>query len=57
MRLGEKAGIKDLYPQRFRHTFAIMFLRNTGDIYSLQELLGQPTLKWSRGIKLLPKRM
>jgi len=47
-RLGESAGVTKVHPHRFRRTAAVQFLRNGGNIFALQKLLGHETLEMVR---------
>jgi len=44
-RLARSSGLKRLHAHLCRHTFAINYLMNGGDIFSLREILGHTTLE------------
>ena len=46
--IGQRAGVHGAYPHRFRHTFAINFLRNGGNAYALQMALGHASMDMVR---------
>jgi site-specific recombinase XerD len=46
--LGKRLGIPRLHPHLFRHTFAVKWLVNGGDVITLQKTLGHTSLEVTR---------
>lgn len=45
---GKKAGLPRCYAHKLRHTSSVMYLRNGGDLFSLQKKLGHASLQMTR---------
>jgi site-specific recombinase XerD len=44
-RLKKSSGVRRLHAHLFRHTFAVKYLMNGGDIVTLQRILGHESLE------------
>lgn len=43
--IGHRAGVRKVHAHRFRHTFAITFLRNGGNVLELQAIMGHEDIE------------
>jgi integrase/recombinase XerD len=47
-KISKKAGICRVHPHLLRHSMAVSYLRNGGDVFSLQKMLGHSSLEMTR---------
>lgn len=47
-RIGRNAGVPRLHPHLLRHTMAVRYLMEGGDVFSLQQILGHESLEMTR---------
>ena len=44
-KLEKRSSVHDVHAHKFRHTFAVNFLRNNGNVYALKEIMGHENLE------------